>query len=370
MKENRPRIWTLGLVFLLTAGMFTACDLQNKEKLAEEYLPTSLHATIQGMRTFYTAADGDENFIGDGYQAITGVNYDDIGCKFCHASDSDIQANDCAACHGSDDYSATVENDTCLGCHSRQSSEIALGFDDVHSTTTCEGCHAWEEMHGDGTAYQSMWAEGARYTTCEGCHTGENATGPAVAANHDPHGGKLHCSACHVESVITCYNCHFDSEVSGAGKVASAKFGGSGDKAWVMLLNHDGQVRTGSFQSLVYEGGNTFVVFAPFHGHSVSATARTCGDCHGNDAITQLSENGKIVFSTFDEATGKPVQQTFGAIPLVDGKIELTFMDLDNSTGTPAWTLIEQRIPENIQYGYCTPLTDEQVAKMGPLGGS
>jgi RNA polymerase subunit RPABC4/transcription elongation factor Spt4 len=330
-------------------------------------VPTSLHTTIEGMRTFYTALNGDEHFTGsDGYLHITGVDYDDLACKNCHDATKPDDAL-CNNCHTDlIKHRDEIPNQTCLGCHSRQGKEVSVGFTDVHSTEypNCVDCHSSKEMHGDGMPYKSMWDEGARDTTCESCHTGKRPVGTAITADHEPHLGKLHCSACHVKSVVTCYNCHFDSEVNGTGKIAHATVGSDDpDQGWVFLVNHNNQVRAGNFQSLVYEGGNTFVAFAPFHSHSVTKDrARVCSDCHNNAAVQELEENGSIVVTSWNEETDKVVQNAKGAIPVVDGQLEFTFVDLDNIQNK-VWSLIGNET-ENTQYGYCTPLTSSQVDKL------
>ena len=187
------------------------------------------------------------------------------------------------------------------------------GFTDVHDTAypNCVDCHTWSEMHGTGVEYEAMFSPGAIEVSCESCHTGSSPVGPAVDASHEPHGGRLHCSACHVKSNITCYNCHFDSIVDGVGKFANNAFGANDKNAgFVFLANYEGQVHTASFQSAVYDGDNEFIAFGPYHGHSIGTgtDARTCSDCHNNAAVNELNTTGKIVFATWDAGTGKAVQ--------------------------------------------------------------
>ncbi len=131
-----------------------------------------------------------------------------------------------------------------------------------------------------------------------------------------------------------------------------------------MLMNAEGQVRSGSFQSIVYDGGNEFVVFSPYHGHSVgtAADARTCDDCHANDAMEQLNTTGKIVLTSWNGSA--IVQETTGAIPLVDGAIEMAWVDLDNTTMT--WSFLSTGFGTT-QYGYGTPLTESQLTALSFL---
>lgn len=339
--------------------MLTACDDD-----PESTFPTSLHATFQGMRTFCEALDGDTHFIGSGIEGAYGVDYDDLGCKNCHDK-SRPDAKDCNKCHlyftSHMDISSNedkMENKICLGCHSRQSKEAALEITDVHHSyedyDDCIDCHSSKEMHGDVAGilqpYQSMWDPGARDTTClsSDCHVEEDLGGA-----HIVHEGRLDCSACHIKTIITCYNCHFDTFMdSGEKKSMGVK------KDWVFLVNDEnGKVRTASFQSLVYKN-ESFIVFAPFHSHSVTKEARVCNECHNNEAIQQLDAEGKIVVTEWD---GETLTHKEGVIPVVDGEVgELEFAYLNYDSTSETWSLIGTTT-DNIQYGYCKPLTDEQI---------
>ncbi|MBW2183206.1 MAG: hypothetical protein JRF49_04990 [Deltaproteobacteria bacterium] len=344
---------------LLIAVMLTAC---NNPQCT---VPTSLHATIEGMRTFCEALDGDTHFIGSGIEAAYGIDYDNLGCKNCHDSSKASEPDDdpCNNCHTDlVNYEDEIENETCLGCHSRQGKEAALEITDVHASNTetdeCTDCHSLKEMHGDlagvQNPYQSMWDPGATDTTCmsSGCHDEISVT------EHDStHGGKLDCSACHLQTVISCYNCHFDTFMDSGEKKAKGAL-----KDWVFLVNDEsGKVRTGSFQSLVYQD-ESFIVFAPFHSHSVAAKeeTRTCSECHNSEAIQELTADGKITVTEWDEATST-LTQTQGVIPVVDGKMEFAYLNYDSASDS--WSLVGTTT-DNTQYGYCTPLTDAQITKL------
>jgi len=351
-------------IFLMLSVFVTANTLAQTVDDAMNNLPTSLHGTRAGKAFWYNQDGSHPEFTGQGYGQITGVPYDDLTCATCHDANNP-DATSCAMCH-SGAFPDQVPNTTCLGCHGRQVAEQTKGFTDVHSTAypNCVDCHTWNEMHGTGTAYNSMFEEGARETTCEGCHMGDSPEGPEVlpTVSHDVHGGKVHCTACHDKSVVTCYNCHFDSAVNHVGKFAHTVFG-ENDKnnGWIMLVNYKGQVHAGSYLSAVYEGGNTFVAFGAYHGHSVAGIgeARVCNDCHKNDAMTQLNSNNKIVLTTWDNSTDMIVQETVGAIPLVDGKLEMAWTDLV-TLEPKTWRSIGNET-EHVQYGFVTPLTSSQL---------
>ncbi len=343
-------------------------------KTPENRFHESLHKTRNGMRTFCEAKNGDKHFIGDGIEGALksceespwwcfwcvdkceSLDYDDpnMGCQDCH-DPANAGAEDCAMCHT--ESNPVITDTTCLGCHQRQGKDKALGFTDVHSANEnineCKECHIKTDIHGNAKhPYKSMFDEGARETGCTGfgCHFESGLS----AENHGVHNGKLDCSACHVKSVGTCYNCHMNTlKDTGVRKPATVL------KDWVFLVNDaKGKVRTANFQSLTY-GDETMVVFAPYHSHSVTKTeARKCGDCHNNAAVQELAATGKIIAT---EWNGSAVVNKKGVIPVVDGKLQFAFLDYDS--GSDKWSLIDN-VTDHRQYGYCTPLSQSQIEKM------
>jgi hypothetical protein len=336
--------------------------------------------TREGKRTFYEATDG--------FVTLTGIPYDTLPCKDCHAStladgtavDAATYQPSCADCHADpNNPTSNIEDSVCLGCHSRQGAEQKL-FSDVHRTAgmRCVDCHSAHEMHGDGTEYVSFLAAGAMNTECENCHVEEqNANAPSVdPASHDLHAGKLHCTACHVESVTTCYNCHFETQVAGAGK----RFFGQGPRTgFRMIMNYEGQVHTATFQALVHEG-QSFVTITPFVAH-ITRQASQCGDCHGNTHVEQYNTSGQINVTTWDdtaEGAARLVGPT-GVIPVPpDWKTAMKFAFL-NYTGDATiappgatasddakahelalWQFLENE-PDGGHIVYGEPLTQEQM---------
>ena len=123
---------------------------------------------------------------------------------------------------------------------------------------------------------------------CSSCHTPST-----TVTEHAVHAADIDCSTCHMQSVVTCYNCHFDNEAITDGsilhaKFASAKFGGTkaSGKAWRFLVNKvmaDGTTKVfpGSMQSLMADvtasnfpgednQGATFVAIAPYYAHAIT----------------------------------------------------------------------------------------------------
>jgi hypothetical protein len=82
----------------LLAGLFIAgCAGENASPRLDAgsdpgmTFPTSLHATAEGMRTMFTRADGLGPF--------TGVDYEILDCKYCHATCGPPR-DTCESCHG------------------------------------------------------------------------------------------------------------------------------------------------------------------------------------------------------------------------------------------------------------------------------
>ena len=105
------------------------------------------------------------------------------------------------------------------------------------------------------------------------------------------HEKSLDCSACHAQSVVSCNNCHFDSQVAGGGRryYAPAVSG----LTFLVRREGSGKIHTATMQTLVYKD-KSFVVFAPYTAHSVTKKARACADCHDNANVRAYSASGKI----------------------------------------------------------------------------
>ena len=294
--------------------------------------PTSFHGAREGKRDFYEAEDG--------FVTLTGIPYDDLPCKNCHAAaladgtpvDNETYVPSCADCHADvEDPTSEVADSICLGCHGRQGAEQNL-FSSVHREAGmgCMDCHTDREMHGDGTEYGSFLSPGAMDADCDNCHVEGGSAVPPSATNmfHTLHGDALHCSACHVASVSSCYNCHFESEVAHTGK---RFFGQAPRTGFKMLMNYEGKVHTATFQTLSHEG-QTFLTIAPFFGHSVTKEGIMCDDCHGNAAVTEYNDTGQIVVTRWDpeaEGTDRLIGPT-GVIPIPpDWETALQFDFLD-----------------------------------------
>ena len=310
---------------------------------------TSLHATAQGMQTWYDEANL-------GFEHFTGVPYDELSCKSCHEPSA---TGGCASCHGTLSPGVGVHVDAslegvCGGCHSRQVAEAAH-YSDVHRDLGmgCLACHSREDVMGNGRHYSSMLEEGAVDAACEVCH----ATLSQIPA-HTIHQETVGCSACHVQSVVSCYNCHFETQLELDQKVAYGQF-----RDWVFLMNRNGKVHAANFQA-VKHGDDTFVALAPFYAHTISRKGRACLDCHGNVAVRDYLDDGVIDVAWWDEASAT-LNHVEGVVPVPPDyrtALRFDFVDLDRPGGT-VWSFLESG-PDSIQMLFGEPLSDAQMQSL------
>jgi len=316
----------------------------------EGFYFSSLHATARGMEYWYDKANG-------GLETVTGIPYAQVGCAKCHV-------NSCDACHkrekdGKPIYStaAARSQENCLRCHAREAHMImkidkAAGTTDVHVAKgmVCMDCHTAREIHGDGTPYKTMKAQGVMDVSCEQCHA---TVTPSVA--HQVHGDKLDCKACHVRHVVSCNNCHFETMIKAQKRVALPVTG------WKFLMNYNGKVTAANTQSFVLPGHKTFMLFAPQFSHSIMKEGSKCEACHATETVKKVMQ-GELTLSWLED--GK-VQNIKGAIPVVDGvKYQNIYQDYVDGN----WVPIENPVEPKVQYvGYGTPLTKEQLEKMNQV---
>ncbi|RME40325.1 MAG: hypothetical protein D6788_03535, partial [Planctomycetota bacterium] len=323
---------------------------------ADASFPDSLHGTRQGKATFYSAANG-------GFETLTGIAMADLHCQSCHAAtladgtpvDPATYTPSCADCH-IDPVNPTgeVDDSVCYGCHARQGAEGGVGLPDVHRDAgmKCVDCHTAGDMHGDGNAYASMLDHGAIDTKCEQCHPVETL---GKHIGHSAHLATVDCSACHTQSVISCYNCHFESMVNDGIKKF---FGPPPRSGFKLLVNRNGKVHTASFQSATYQG-NSFYVIAPYTAHSIVREV-ACSSCHANAAIQEYDTTGQITVTTWDAGTGTLIGPS-GVIPVPpDWSTALQFDFLNYDPGTDTWSYLETGA-DLTQMMYGQPLTPEQL---------
>ncbi|SMC17827.1 hypothetical protein SAMN02746041_00407 [Desulfacinum hydrothermale DSM 13146] len=315
------------------------------------FFTKSLHFSGKGMRYWYEEPNG--------FMSITGIPYNQLGCKKCHATS-------CDACHMTQkgekkrfSKRAAKSMNTCMACHSREGLTFKLDGRhnqlDVHVAAgmVCSDCHYRSDVHGDGRERTSMRHPKAVRATCEECHVQQERESPAYdpdTPSHSAHGGKLACAACHVTNTMSCYNCHFGAFL----KTGQKKGNFLPEKSWMLLINYNGQVTSGNVMSLVYKN-RPFVAYVPYFTHSISAQGRRCDDCHGNAAVQRMVKGEKVPVMRFENGTLIPWQ---GVVPTIPNKLDWVYLDK-----TPqGWRPLQDAQPAKIQFAaYGQPMTEKQL---------
>lgn len=304
----------------------------------------SLHHTGAGMKNGYD----------EGFKKILKIPYEKLGCEHCHVKT-------CDTCHAMKEKAGWVYSTkkvknikTCLKCHARAGLSLMMakkmGIKDVHFSKgmVCSDCHGGMDVHGNGVLPRSMMEKGVIRASCRNCHK----TLKKIRA-HVVHKGKVSCEACHVYRSIACVNCHMGAFF----KTHRKKGNFIPSASWVLLVNYNGKVTTGTAMTIVYKK-HKFVTYAPYFTHIVVKKGRSCKECHGNKAINLIKQgkavpvvsyrNGKIVFWK-------------GVIPVIKGKIKWTYFD---KVGNKKWIPLKSNKKEIIQWWYAKPLSEDQIRKL------
>ncbi len=324
---------------VICVAIFTVIALSAGE--AKNY-GTSLHKSGAGMQFWYEAKDG--------FMSLTGIPYDSLPCKSCHP-------DNCKKCHVKSMKAADTRDMTvCEGCHTREKATFemdkAAGSLDVHIAKgkICHDCHKsadFDDIHGNGTAYKTLYDAGAVNAKCENCHPADKM--PDIDS-HKKHKDKLACPACHTKSTTSCTNCHFDSFLKDQKEEGNFMIA----KDWTMLVNVNGKITTGSAMTLVTKD-KKFIAYSPFYTHSVQKQAKKCEDCHANEAVKLIKDGQKIAMNKMVD--GKVVNWS-GTVPLVADMLEWTFY---NKNGAE-WVPITGGDAPVVQYvGGAAPLTEKQL---------
>ncbi|MFO7751818.1 MAG: hypothetical protein R6V41_01725 [Desulfobacteraceae bacterium] len=316
---------------------------------------SSLHHTGEGMRYWYEADDG--------FMAITGVPYKELGCKNCHVKS-------CNDCHLEETKEGPVystekarSSQTCLECHSREKATIKydemMDCQGAHACAYmgCNDCHTSKEVHGDGTFYHSMRQEGAMEAACTDCHTKESVSYPSLpdSRSHTVHNDKLACNACHVQNTISCYNCHFGVLAETKSKPDSFA---TKVKDFLLLVKFRGKVTSGTMQTLVGKNNEPFITYVPYFTHSITGRGRKCGQCHDTEAVNRLASSEKFTPAIFRNGE---LEFYKGVIPLVPELLDWPFLEKKEGK----WVPFEPDTDPLIQLGvYAEPFRNDALKKM------
>ena len=340
------------LIAFIGAAAINSGIGQEKKAPPTNFYETSLHYTSRGLQYWYAKEQG-------GLERITGIPFSNLPCAGCHV-------RSCDTCHkkeveGKPSYSAdpVLLEEACQNCHGIEPlAEVRKNPDnpaaDVHfkKGMKCLDCHTSREVHGDGTPYNSVQDPGALDARCENCHKPADLKCPGLAA----HEGKLDCNACHVRDLPSCYNCHFETRIKERKSVSLPV------KNLLFLVNHEGQVTLGNLHTFVYEN-KTMITFAPAFPHQVMKEGRSCPDCHANQAVRDLKKGGlKLV--RWENGELKNFQ---GIVPVLADR-DWGFVFLNYEGGR--WVPMEKPDKPLVNFaGYCSPLTEEQLAKLEKARG-
>lgn len=348
MKTKYAGLLVILVVFLIIPAPVSADD-------PDKCFLSSLHHTGEGMRYWYEARDG--------FMAITGVPYKNLGCKSCHVK----SCNDCHLEKTKDGMAYSTDkarsSQTCLKCHSREKATIA--YDELmdcrgaHACAYlgCIDCHTAREVHGNGTGYHSMRQTGAMTAACSDCHTADAVEYPPLPGtkSHTVHKGKLACNACHVQNTIACYNCHFGVLAETKSKPDSFA---KRIKDFLLLVKYNGQVTSGTLQTLVGEKNEPFITYVPYFTHSIMNQGRKCEQCHNTEAVNTLASDEKfkpVVYENNDLTFYK------GIVPLSPDLLEWLFLEKKNGK----WIPFEPSQEPLVQLGvYAEPFSREELRKM------
>ena len=339
---------------LLGVSLLADSSADSKQPCLTSFFTKSLHYTGEGMRRWYEEEGG--------FMEITKIPYDQLNCKKCHVKS-------CDQCHAKKKGAKLVfspkkarDMNTCLPCHGREG--LTFRFDgerdhlDVHLAAgmVCADCHWRYDIHGDGRFRPSMRDPKGVRASCQTCHVKQQKESPEFdpdTVSHQVHGDKLDCAACHVRTTMACYNCHFDRFL----KTGTKKGNFVSMKDWLLLINYEGKVTSGSAMTLVYKN-KKFIAYVPYFTHSVSSEGRPCNDCHLNQAVIKMQKGEKVPVVDFKK--GKIVTWK-GVVPVVQGKLEWAFLNKTEK----GWQPVPSKEDPMVQFAaYGTPLTEEQFNNM------
>jgi hypothetical protein len=344
------------VIVLFTSPMlFAETAANSSQPCLSSFFTNSLHYSGEGMRRWYEEEGG--------FMEITKIPYDQLDCKSCHVKS-------CDQCHLKKKRAKSVfkrkkakDMNTCLACHSREG--LTFRFDgeqsnlDVHVAAgmVCASCHRHYDVHGDGRFRPSMRHPKGVRTRCVSCHVYQEQESPEFdpeTDSHSVHGNKLDCAACHVRTTMACYNCHFDTFL----KTGSRKGTFVPMKDWLLLINYDDQVTSGSAMTLVHQN-KKFIAYVPYYTHSVTPEGRGCNDCHLNPAVIKIQKGEKV--PVVDFKNGQLITWK-GVVPVVAGKLDWVFLNRTNKGWEPVRTDEEPKV-QFAAYG--SPLTEKQFQKLG-----
>jgi hypothetical protein len=325
------------------------CPTCPKDSSVGAIIASSLHGTTDGQAYFYSAANG-------GLELLTNVPYGELACIGCH-----VDPGKCETCHIAS--TAAPKDDMCYPCHSRQAAEaFKLGYSDVHRDAgfQCVNCHTMDGVHGDGNKYNSLLEDGAIKIKCESCHPSP----PEDERGHNSvHMEKVHCTACHMQATTSCQSCHFDTEISEDKKIFAAML-----HEWTPLVKWRGKLHQANSMTATYQG-QTFMVWAPYVGHSVYTPEDTddfCDKCHANALIREYKDQGTMTVVWWDEDA--QALDYFKGVVFVpeDWKTAMKWAFATTSDGGQTWTYLKDDPDLQQDFLFGEPIAEDDLPFQTP----
>ena len=277
MKQTKiPLLIVMGIVLSLFTGGAAAADgsCEGCHRDVAEVFETSLHHQAYGMMSEYELGAA-------GHFGINMTEFYATGkCANCHVES-------CVQCH-TGDHMEPVPMSSCDACHKKKQTSMFVGdmpnhgsegpHADVHYEAgfTCTDCHTVEEMHGDGTIYETQLQ--AVKIDCEDCHATK------LTMSHTIHQETLDCTACHTGWTVTCVNCHLETRK--AEKIVTDEF--------YLLRGDDGKINSFLRQEACYQN-ESHVGYAEWHVHTVTAEGKDCEFCHEDPEVLGAGAEGQIL---------------------------------------------------------------------------
>jgi len=365
--DKKFPILSLIILFLVTVQVYAQSS-------------SSLHLTRKGKTYFYSSTNG-------GFEQITNIPMSALRCLRCHPGklangtpvDTSTYQPSCNDCHNFT-VGTAVPDSICKRCHSRQKVEIA-NYTDKHRTLgfNCTTCHIKDELHMDATNYFTMFDTTAgKNCQTSGCHNNLPITTNDSLA-HAIHLNKLECPTCHTRSEVTCYNCHFETELWSGMRGYKRPIGQL--KGFIMLGRHTktGKVGLVNYQSIVYQG-QSFVAYGPYYAHTIMPkdSTRACNACHNAATIQEFNNTGYITVARWDSTQIPKIVHTQGMIPIPPNYQSVFKFDFANYVGRidttytnpNQWVFLKSGA--NLQQMlsiYVQPLTTSQMQKLGATIG-
>ncbi len=334
-----------------------------------QHFDTSLHKTSKGKEYFYSSEQG-------GIDSLLHIPYETFKCTDCHGEtladgtpvESDTYTPGCQDCHAQ--VGDTPKEEVCFNCHvSSFPYEERLGYTDFHREEygmTCWDCHSTEDIHGDGTTYNSMFEAGAVDAACENCHDplSENP-------EHIQHQADIHCASCHTQASFMCANCHVNSLTEG-GQWRTVTM----RKDYLMLgrRTKDQKVYPVNFQQFQYTTpagkDETFALFFPSYAHGLRKDGRVCEECHGNNHMQAYAESHKVLLSKWHPDTHE-LETPTGVLPFpfdYDSSLQFNYMKytgkLDSPDTDPTKWEVATEETTRFQLMFVQPLSEEDLTEL------